>query len=120
MGRPTDGALLLAFAFGCNMGCSVVVSRLFGAKKYKEMKAAVSTACIFTGFVYILLMDIGIAGTDMMPQGLWQYFCHINNLSFASKIPCPSASCVYQGEYHGRINEPVQKVYPIICGYAFL
>ena len=30
--------IFIAFAFGCNMGCSVVVSRLFGARKYKEMK----------------------------------------------------------------------------------
>ena len=31
--------IFIAFAFGCNMGCSVVVSKLFGAKKYKEMKS---------------------------------------------------------------------------------
>ena len=26
--------IFIAFAFGCNMGCSVIVSQLFGAKKY--------------------------------------------------------------------------------------
>ena len=58
--------IFIAFAFGCNMGCSVVVSNLFGAKKYKEMKTAVYTACIFSGFVCILLMLIGIAGSGML------------------------------------------------------
>ena len=36
--------IFLAFAFGCNIGCSVIVSQLFGAKEYREMKTAVSTA----------------------------------------------------------------------------
>ena len=58
--------IFIAFAFGCNMGCSVVVSKLFGAKKYKEMKTAVYTACIFSGFVCVLLMYIGIAGSGML------------------------------------------------------
>ena len=58
--------IFIAFAFGCNMGCSVVVSNLFGAKKYKEMKTAVYTACIFSGFVCVLLMLIGILGSGML------------------------------------------------------
>ena len=58
--------IFIAFAFGCNMGCSVVVSRLFGARNYKEMKTAVYTACIFSGFVCVLLMLIGITGSGML------------------------------------------------------
>ena len=58
--------IFIAFAFGCNMGCSVVVSKLFGARKYKEMKTAVYTACIFSGFVCVLLMLIGITGSGML------------------------------------------------------
>ena len=58
--------IFIAFAFGCNMGCSVVVSKLFGARNYKEMKTAVYTACIFSGFVCILLMLIGIFGSGML------------------------------------------------------
>jgi putative MATE family efflux protein len=58
--------IFIAFAFGCNMGCSVVVSKLFGARNYKEMKTAVYTACIFSGFVCILLMLIGILGSGML------------------------------------------------------
>lgn len=58
--------IFIAFAFGCNMGCSVVVSKLFGARNYKEMKTAVYTACIFSGFVCVLLMLIGISGSGML------------------------------------------------------
>ena len=58
--------IFIAFAFGCNMGCSVVVSKLFGARNYKEMKTAIYTACIFSGFVCVLLMLIGITGSGML------------------------------------------------------
>lgn len=58
--------IFIAFAFGCNMGCSVVVSRLFGAKDFKGMKTAVFTACIFSGCVCLLLMLLGIAGSGAL------------------------------------------------------
>ncbi len=58
--------IFIAFAFGCNMGCSVVVSKLFGARDYKNMKTAVYTACIFSGVVCLLLMLIGTAGSDIL------------------------------------------------------
>lgn len=58
--------IFIAFAFGCNMGCSVIVSKLFGAKDYKKMKTAVYTACIFSAAVCVLLMLIGIAGSDIL------------------------------------------------------
>ncbi len=52
--------IFIAFAFGCNMGCSVVVSQLFGAKEYNKLKTAVTTACIFSGAVCAALMLVGI------------------------------------------------------------
>lgn len=52
--------IFIAFAFGCNMGCSVVVSQLFGAKEFYRLKTAVTTACIFSGAVCIALMLAGI------------------------------------------------------------
>ncbi|MBQ8279192.1 MAG: MATE family efflux transporter [Roseburia sp.] len=58
--------IFIAFAFGCNMGCSVIVSQLFGAKDYAKMKTAVSTACIFSGILCLLLMLIGMLGTDLL------------------------------------------------------
>ena len=35
--------IFIAFAFGCNIGCSVIVARLFGAKSYVDLKTAVYT-----------------------------------------------------------------------------
>ena len=58
--------IFIAFAFGCNMGCSVVVSRLFGAKDYRAIKTAVYTACIFSGIVCIILMLVGILGSGLL------------------------------------------------------
>lgn len=58
--------IFIAFAFGCNMCCSVIVSKLFGAKDYRGLKTAVSTACIFSGIVCLILMIIGITGSDLL------------------------------------------------------
>ncbi|MDD2956894.1 MAG: MATE family efflux transporter [Oscillospiraceae bacterium] len=52
--------IFLAFAFGCNIGCSVVTSELFGAKKYADMKTAVYTALISVGALCALLMAAGL------------------------------------------------------------
>lgn len=54
--------IFIAFAFGCNIGCSVIVSQLFGAKDYNRLKTAVTTACIFSAALCGLLMLIGILG----------------------------------------------------------
>lgn len=52
--------IFIAFAFGCNIGCSVVVSQFFGAKKYKDMKAAVYTTFVSSGVLCMALMLFGI------------------------------------------------------------
>ncbi len=52
--------IFIAFAFGCNIGCSVVVSMFFGARDYRKMKTAVSTAMIATGTVCLILMLTGL------------------------------------------------------------
>lgn len=52
--------IFIAFGFGCNMGCSVVVSRLFGAKQYKDLKTAVYTTFIASGALCAILMLAGI------------------------------------------------------------
>lgn len=54
--------IFIAFAFGCNIGCSVTVSQLFGAKDYRRLKTAVSTACIFSAFLCLTLMLTGTLG----------------------------------------------------------
>lgn len=52
--------LFIAFAFGCNIGCSVVVSRLFGAKKYREMKTSIYTTMISSAVLCGVLMLFGL------------------------------------------------------------
>ncbi len=51
--------IFIAFAFGCNIGCSVVVSELFGAGKHGELKTAVYTTLIAGGVLCALLMAVG-------------------------------------------------------------
>lgn len=52
--------IFIAFSFGSNIGCSVITARLFGAKKYKELKTAVYTTLIAGGVLCALLMLFGI------------------------------------------------------------
>ena len=58
--------IFIAFAFGCNIGCSVVVARLFGARKYGDMKTAIRTTMIASGVICLILMAVGIFGCDML------------------------------------------------------
>ena len=62
--------IFIAFAFGCNMGCSVIVSQFFGAKKFSKMKTAVSTACIASAVLCAALMVGGILGCDALLRGI--------------------------------------------------
>lgn len=52
--------VFMAIAVGCNIGCSVIISQLFGAKEYKRMKTAVSTTLITSVIISIILI---VAGT---------------------------------------------------------
>lgn len=52
--------IFIAFAFGCNIGCSVIVSQFFGAKDYKNMKTSVYTAMISTALLCAVLMLFGV------------------------------------------------------------
>ena len=58
--------IFIAFAFGCNIGCSVIVSQFFGAKNYGEMKTAVYTAMITSAVVCTVLMCLGISFCDTL------------------------------------------------------
>ena len=53
--------IFIAFAFGSNIGCSVILSQLFGARRYRELKTAVSTAFLACAALCALLMLFGIA-----------------------------------------------------------
>ena len=53
----------ISFAFGINM---VVVSQLFGAKRYRDVKAAISTTFIYTFCFCSLLVVVGLLCTDWL------------------------------------------------------
>ncbi len=56
--------IFIAFAFGCNIGCSVLAAQLFGAKRYKDLKSAVYTALIASSVICVLLMAVGTIFCD--------------------------------------------------------
>ena len=58
--------IFIAFAFGCNIGCSVIVSRFFGAKQYRDMKTAVTTSLIGCAVLVAALMLVGLLGCDAL------------------------------------------------------
>lgn len=60
--------IFIAFAFGCNIACSVITSRYFGSKDYSRMKTAVSTSLISSAAICLVLMVIGILGCNTLLQ----------------------------------------------------
>lgn len=52
--------IFIACAFGANMGCSVIVSQLYGAKQERELKTAVHTTLIAGGVMCLVLMAGGL------------------------------------------------------------
>lgn len=60
--------IFLAIAVGCNVGCSVVISNLFGSKQIDDMKTAVSTTLISSFALSVLLTVAGVISTTSMMQ----------------------------------------------------
>ena len=46
--------MFMAVAIGINIGCSVVISQLFGARQYREMKTAISTTFFSSAAISLL------------------------------------------------------------------
>ena len=59
-----------AVAIGCNVGCSVVISQLFGAKDYKRVKTAASTSLISCLVLGGVLTALGIALTPSLMRAI--------------------------------------------------
>lgn len=51
--------IYIALAFGCNIGTSVVAARLFGEKKYGDVRTCVHTALIFSALLGLILTVVG-------------------------------------------------------------
>lgn len=62
--------IFMAIAVGSNIGCSVVISQLFGAKRYQDMKTAVLTT-LTTSFVLSLILTVaGIGVSPLLMRGI--------------------------------------------------
>ncbi len=62
--------IFIAFAFGANMGSSVVVSQYFGAGRRKEMKTAITTTFIAALVLSALLTLMGLAASDLLLEAI--------------------------------------------------
>lgn len=61
-----ENMIFMAIAMGCNVGCAVIISQLFGAKRYQEMKTAVSTTLIASFVLSLLFYAKGVWKTKGM------------------------------------------------------
>lgn len=59
-----------AIAFGCNIGCSVVISQYFGAKDYKNVKTAAYTSLVSSVALGGILTLLGIAFTPTLMKAI--------------------------------------------------
>ena len=57
-----------AIAVGCNIGCGVVISQLFGAGKYRKVKTAVYTSLISSLVISVVLTVFGILLTPKLME----------------------------------------------------
>ena len=58
--------IFMAIAMGSNVGCSVVISQLFGAKRYRQMKTAISTTLISSMTLAAVLTVVGLICSTLM------------------------------------------------------
>lgn len=58
--------IFIAFAFGSNIGISVIIAKLFGSERYAELKTAVSTSFITGICLVVILMFIGFFSCDWL------------------------------------------------------
>lgn len=52
--------IFMAIAFGSNIGCSVVISNLFGQKEWKRMKTAIYTSLVASFALSVILTVFGV------------------------------------------------------------
>lgn len=62
--------LFMAVAVGCNIGCSVVISQLFGGRRFGELKTAVTTTLLSSLGLSLLLTGAGLPLCGLLLEGL--------------------------------------------------
>lgn len=58
--------IFMAIAVGSNIGCSVVISKLFGGKKYRQMKTAITTTLLSAVVLSVLLSVVGLFSSRLL------------------------------------------------------
>lgn len=58
--------IFMAIAVGSNIGCSVVISQFFGAKRYEQMKTSVYTTLISASVLSVVLTVFGLLGSRFL------------------------------------------------------
>ena len=58
--------IFIAFAFGCNIGCSVIVSRYFGAKDWESLEKAIHTTVALGLAAGAVLTVVGVILTPQI------------------------------------------------------
>ena len=58
--------IFMAIAFGCQIGCSVVISRFFGAGKHREVKTCITTSLIAGLVLSAVLTLFGVLGSPRL------------------------------------------------------
>ena len=84
--------IFMAVAVGSNIGCAVVVSRLFGAKKYSALKTAICTIFCACLAVSVVLTLVGIFGGSAMFSPMPNSICISISMGFCSCIFIISAT----------------------------
>lgn len=62
--------LFMAIAIGSNIGCSVVISQLFGAKSYKKMNLAITTGFLASLILSLTLSVLGLFSSNLILKWL--------------------------------------------------
>ena len=62
--------IFMAISVGSNIGCSVIVSQLFGAKRFSELKSAASTTFICTAALSVILSAAGILTLPVLLESI--------------------------------------------------
>ena len=62
--------LFVAVANGSNIGCSVVISQLFGGKRITHMKTAVNTSIISSLILSLILTAVGLSSSKVLLKAM--------------------------------------------------
>lgn len=62
--------IFMTVAFGCNIGCSVVISTLFGEKNNSKLKCAVYTTIISAFVLSVVLSALGLVSSKAMLRAI--------------------------------------------------